>query len=118
MNIGAIKKVLQSVPRFFDVYYDFCDLVPTHIESWRGRYDLPALGWDFGSKTTVADLLAELELATSGKVYHGHKGGEYVFTDNSQLHVDNPGQSSNTVIVMVEIGDYFVVLHTLGGDRR
>ena len=41
MNIGSIKRMLQGVGEDKDVYFDFCDCVPTEIHSWRGIYAQP-----------------------------------------------------------------------------
>jgi hypothetical protein len=100
------------------VYFDFCDCIPTKISSWRGVYSDPAIGW-FPSgysgdekAPTVQEFLAELSTATSGKIYTGWKGGEFSYNDGHTLHVDNWGDSTNTEIIAVELGEYYVTLHT------
>lgn len=118
MNIGSIKRMLQDVDENKEVYFDFCDCVPTEINSWRGVYAQPALGWEptgysgNGKALTVRQFMDELNLATSGKEYSGWKGGEYKYNDNSVLHVDNPGSCSHTEIVSIEVDNWRVTLIT------
>jgi len=119
MIIGLLKENLKLAKEDFPVYFDFCNCVPTSIDSWRGIYAEPSLGWDtpapysgFGRPLTVKQLLDELVKATSGEVYHGWKGGEYKYHDNHKLHIDNPGCSTDTVITYVEITGWCVILHT------
>jgi hypothetical protein len=118
MNIGTIKKYLSVADETLPVYFDFCGCVPTEIGSWRGIYAEPAIGWDStgysgGAKApTVKEFLAELNLATSGKVYKGWKGGEFTYDDTNILHVDNRGDNTSTEIIAVEIGEYEVTIHT------
>lgn len=89
-----------------EVYFDFCYTTPTSISSWRGIYAEPALGWtDCGyggnggvKAMTVEKLLAELHKSIDGRYYTGWKGGDYTYSGKSTLHIDNPGDSSNTEI--------------------
>ena len=60
----------------------------------------------------VGELLEKLEQATDGRTYTGWKGGEYRYSDFSQLHIDNPGECSNTEIVGARLVDGIVVLST------
>lgn len=115
MNIGTIKKYLAVADKSVTVYFDFCGCMPTEIASWRGTYDEPAIGWcatGDGKAPTVKEFIAELEVATSGKVYTGWKGGNFTYTESSTLHVDNRGESTNTEIIAVEVGEYDVIIHT------
>lgn len=122
MNIGKIKQALKQANPNAVVYFDFGGCVPTTVASWRGVYSEPAIGWEGtsysggGKAPTAVGLLAELELATSGKIYQGWKGGDYRYDDNSDLHVDNRGCSTGTVIINVEVGEYEVVIHTRRND--
>ena len=54
----------------------------------------------------------EIEKVLSGFVYHGYKGGEYTYTEENTLHVDNYGRYTETEIVKVEVTSYCVYLHT------
>jgi hypothetical protein len=118
MNIERIKKFLLQANADALVYFDFCDCVPLGISSWRGKYDEPAIGWSpsgysgNGKAPTAKEFLCELDLATSGMIYTGWKSGDFSYTEQSVLHVDNPGEYTNTEIISVEIGEHQIVLHT------
>lgn len=118
MNIGDIKNRLKLANNSLPVYFDFCECVPTTIDSWRGNYEEPAIGWAAsgysgkGEAPTAQQFLDELKLATSGISYQGWHGGEYVYTDEAQLYVDNPGDCTRTKIIAIEILNDRVILHT------
>lgn len=128
MNKKEIISMLEFVEnKTKPVVFDFCGCVPTSIASWRGIYAEPAIGWEstgYSSKTenrhfykvTVNDLLIELKHAISGVEYTGWKGGKFSYTGNEILHVDNPGDCSNTEIVAVTELSYYVVLCTHKDD--
>jgi hypothetical protein len=118
MSIAAVMAELKTAKPDANVYFDFGGCVPTRVDSWRGSYAEPAIGWEpsgytgNGKPPTVTDLMAELERATDGREYSGWKGGEYSYSDSNTLHVDNCGDSTHTEIVRVEVDDWRVVLHT------
>jgi hypothetical protein len=121
MTIAEILKELKSAKPEMRVYYDFANCIPTRVDSWRGVYAEPALGWEPSGYSaakqvkypTVADLIKEIEQASNSKtVYSGWKGGDFTYTPNLPLHVDNPGDCTNTEIVRVEVNEYQIVLHT------
>lgn len=115
MSVGAVMESLKEARKEAQVMFDFCRCVPTKVDSWRGIYAEPAIGWApflDGKIPTVAEFLKELEEAISGRVFDGYKGGEYTFNRYDTLHVDNPGQCTNTEIVRVKVEDYRVLLCT------
>lgn len=115
MKVGELKNILNKLDKNKKVVFDFCDCIPTTIDSWRGIYAEPALGWKihgYADTPTVDQLLTELNIATNGKPYGGWKGGLYAFNDDSKLHVDNPGRCSYTEISGVDHEGYLVVLLT------
>jgi len=118
MNIGEVKRMLRKADPSLTVYFGFASCVPTTVGSWRGIYAEPAIGWapsgrnGDGVAPTVAALLEELERATDGRRYSGWKGGKYAYRDSDTLHVDNPGDCTNTEISRVELQDWRVILHT------
>lgn len=120
MIILDIKNQLKAAKPDTRVYFDFCQCVPTRVDSWRGIYAEPALGWSPSgySKSgpvkypTVGDLLIELDRATSGDIFCGWKGGEYAYSDNDTLHVDNPGDCTYTDITSIKVSKWEVVIHT------
>lgn len=118
MNIENIKRYLAIADEKLPVYFDFCNCAPTTVASWRGVYAEPAIGWCVtgyggnGKAPTVKELLDELCLATSGKMYSGWKGGDFTYNDKDTLHVDNQGECTDTEIISVEVCSSRITLHT------
>ena len=102
--IEALEKAHADAP----VQFAFAYAVPTTVDSWRGIYAEPALGWRDGGRgsstdgPTASTLLAELR-AVPSRTYSGWKGGEYCYRRSDPLHIDNPGECSNTEIARVEV---------------
>lgn len=121
MTIGKLKEILRTAKPEQCVFFDFCNCRPTTIDSWRGIYAHPALGWtptgysaneiDASKRTTVKALLNELEKGTSD-CYSGWKGDDYCYHDESLLHIDNSGDNTGTEIDYVTVGDLYVTIHT------
>lgn len=123
ITINELLTLLRGAPKpDGKVSYAFGWCLPTTIESWRGIYAQPALGWQpyhacTGEPPTVASLIKELEEAIDGREFTGWKGGQYSYTGDEPLHVDNPGEVSHTVIERVEISDWGrVTLHTASNE--
>lgn len=118
MTIGELMAALRKADGGVKVYYDFAGCAPTKVASSRGDYALPALGWcatgysGQGQAQTVAELITELEVAVSGMVYVGWKGGKYAYKLSDTLCVDNPGDWTDTHIVGVEDLEHEVIVHT------
>ena len=112
MRIKEILSALENVDSTKYIYFDFCKLNPTVIDSWRGSYNLPAIGFTDREAKTVAEFITELNTAISGKLYHGYKGGEYLFNAYQDLYVDNYGIFSETMVTGVKDKGYCVILCT------
>jgi hypothetical protein len=118
MTIDDLLHDLRKAKPDAVVMFDFCNCAPTKVDSWRGSYDDPALGWvatgySGNSKAPkVADLISELERAIDGREYTGWKGGEFRYAGSNTLHIDNRGDYTNTELVRAEIDDWRVLLHT------
>ena len=116
MIIREVLTMLKMVDPENEVMFSFGGCVPTKVASWRGCFAEPALGWaapqEDGKNPTVGGLIAELEGALK-KTYDGWKGGEFAYTLDDPLHVDNPGRWTETEIFRVELFSYTgVILHT------
>lgn len=119
LTINKLIDELKNVPnKELRVFYDFVNCIPTTVDSWRGIYAEPALGWEpsgysgnVNKYPTVESLLKELE-SVRGNRYDGWKGGEYYYTGNETLHVDNPGDANDTIIERVEVKPGEVTLVT------
>lgn len=114
MTIGQVIAELERAKPEATVRYSFASLHPTTVDSWRGIYSEPALGWEAlrSDGPKVKDVIAELRKATDGRKYTGWKGGDYSYDLNDTLHIDNPGQWTSTELARIEDRDYCVVLHT------
>lgn len=117
MTLGQLRDALRALPPTAHVQYDRFGLYWRGLDSWRGSYAQPALGWcetpapDGGS--TVAALIAEVDRALSGCSYGGWKGGEFSFDADSPVWIDKPGTTSKTYLVAVErVFDCLIVLRT------
>ncbi len=118
MKIKEIVKKLQWCDPKLPIVFDFVGCYPTTIESWRGIYADPAIGWshdrlDKYNCPTVEQFLEEIYKATeTDKRYQGWKGGWYQFNSEQELMVDNPGQYTLTRIVGVDVNGYQATLIT------
>lgn len=126
-TIKQLKECIEFQSIFLDpaalpVYFDFCDCLPTDIDSWRGSYEEPALGWEPSGyskcrdaadpRTSPSELIKRLEHSI-GPIYTGWKGGEYTFTLDSPLHIANRGDAQCTMIKAIAVEGWRIVIHTL-----
>lgn len=114
MRLGAMIDMLKAMPQHENVFYDFGNIEPTTLDSYRGYYDQLALGYnDDGSREpiTVATLLADCEQAV-GRTYSGYKGGDYTMDRATPVWVANYGRSNSTAIVGIREVSYGVVIDT------
>lgn len=117
MTIGELIDKLQPAKSDVIVKFDFGGTSPTKICSWRGNYAEASLEFTDGTYgshyTTVEELLAELNAAISNRVtFSGWKGGDYHYCRETQLHIDNHGNCTNTEIEQIEVDEWQVVIHT------
>lgn len=79
------------------IVFDFYDLVPTELISYRGYYNELALECDKGY-ISIIDFLNLLKSAI-GKEFYGYKGGTYIMDKETPVWVSAYGESSSTIIV-------------------
>lgn len=122
LTLGELINLLEADTQDKCVVYDFGDLVPTSLSSYRGYYHHLALGWRQSdsehSPPSVKDLLAELGKGIGG-VYSGWKGGEYVMSKDTPVWAANQGKDSRTAIVGVGSSNHsiYTIIHTAGEGR-
>lgn len=105
LTIGQIKSLLKKLPVDAYVEYDFGELVPSGVGSYRGRYNEPCLYFDQKKNhglIKVGQLLESLDELTTIE-FTGWKGGEYRYNDSMVLHVAECGRTSNTYVVDIEM---------------
>ncbi len=117
MTLGQLREALRAFSPTANVQYDRFGAYWNDLDSWRGSYAEPAIGWQEGPApnggSTVAALVEEVDKALSGCVYGGWKGGEFTFHEDSPVWIDNRGVSSQTYLVAVEqVFDSLIVLRT------
>jgi hypothetical protein len=111
--IGELEK---SKPETLVEFIPF-RLVPTSVQSWRGVYSEAALGYSAGIMKTAGELLANLKSAIDGREFTGWKGGDYTYTENTPLHIDNPGNyQQGGEISKIEVKDWIVQIHVSPSD--
>lgn len=114
-TINKVLECLREANLDATVTFSFGNCKPTKVDSWRGIYSEPALGFSsdiYDPNVTAESLISELEKSISGETYHGYKGGEFKFSGNDQLHIDSYGEYSETEIDKIEVHDGYVVIHT------
>jgi hypothetical protein len=120
LSLGELIALLSAADQTKPVVFDFPSTAPTRVDSSRGWYDHPALGWGATGysgqhqEPSVAAVVEELRTALRGS-YEGWKGGTYRYRENSPLWVDNRGDWSATYITGINTDGYAVVLLT---ERR
>ena len=116
LTIGHLKLALRNVDHRTPVVYDH-GARPHHCHSWRGHYRCPAIGHTLQpGETSTETVLALLDCLTTYEFY-GWKGGEYRYTDDDVLYIDNEGESTGyNTIYGVEFKGDSVVLHTQHKD--
>lgn len=122
MTIGEVLDKLSGVSDDIHVRFDFGGVAPTTINSWRGIYAEAAIGFSSGKygdeRSTVGALRKRLlDAIQPGTTYGGWKGGEYQYSKDTPLHVDNRGCYTNTELVRVQVQEWQVVLHTEFDDN-
>lgn len=117
MTIGEVIEALEKASPDAQVVFAFGYVVPTTVQSWRGIYGEAALGYKYDGSSTdrpsVSALLAVLRKAIEpGITFQGWKGGDYSYTMDTPLHIDNSGEYSCTELVRIQREDWQVTLHT------
>jgi len=106
-NLGAEDKRIVS--------FDFANMVPTNIDSWRGSYAELALSFNSdeeGETIKVGAFINMLESAV-GKTFTGYKGGDFTMSRHTPVWVANYGKSGSTAIIdVIDDGYWAAVLMT------
>lgn len=124
LSINGLIKALESKGltdkdgKYKQVCFDFGSAIPTTIDSHRGDYSIPALGYELSSydgngdySKCTSDKVIEMLKESIGSIREGWKGGTYRMDGDDQLWVANRGNSGHTGIVGVKglYGSYLVI---------
>lgn len=110
LSLGDLIALLKRLPLGQNIRFDFGDLAPTTLDSYRGFYEDLALGFGDGV-AHVGDLLRSCEAAV-GATFEGYKGGTYRMDERSRLWVSNRGATSGTTIVGLDDLGWTAILRT------
>lgn len=125
MSVGAAIRNLENVSARDShgdekpVRFDFCQLVPGAIQSYRGYYDHLAVGWvapDHASERVTVPLLLSRLKSAIGETFDGYKGGSYRMSESTPLWVANWGDAGYTQLVRVVESSVEVILVTRHED--
>ena len=121
----TLGKLIEKIDNIIDnrkesiealVFYDFCNLYPASIHSWRGNYHDVALDYDMCKYAAYSNNLSLKEFHTLlkdtiGKIFTGYKGGDYKMTKESLVWADCYGECSRTAIIdVIDVEDRIVLV--------
>ena len=106
------KKIKEKYGHEARIVFDFENLYPTNIDSWRGSYSELAL--EFACNGEPMEFSAFLKMLKNavGQTFLGYKGGEFVMTEDTPVWVANYGNCGNTAVVGVVDNEYEIILMT------
>lgn len=110
MTLGEILEVLESGGSKNVVFMGAEQYTIGELMSWRGSYSLPALSYEYATKTAdelYAQITDELKLT-----HHGYKGGEYKYTKDDAPYVAEYGRGQEFCIVDIKEEGGDLVLYT------
>jgi hypothetical protein len=119
LTLGEFTALLRGRPSDQTVRYDFCYMIPTTFDSYRGYYNQLALGHcelDYKTNEITVEELLKRAVAADGKVFEGYKGGQYTMGPYTRLWVANYGHVGSTAIVGLAHSDYMTVIQTAWCD--
>ncbi len=111
LSLGTIIELLERCNADAEVRFDFCNLVPAGIYSYRGFYNHLAVGHKEWHAVKVSEFLTALRDA-NGKTFEGYKGGDYTMHDQTPVWVALYGQTTDTGITGVIDKEPYVYLRT------
>lgn len=119
LSLGELILQLKALPKREDdepeIRFDFCDLFPTQLMSWRGIYAELALSWsDWNGEERPPKLSAFIKMLEEavGKTFEGYKGGDFTMTRQTPIWVAHYGESGNTAVVGVKDCNYMIIILT------
>jgi hypothetical protein len=109
VNVSNLPSRWPSIASLDDAY-------PHEFMSYRGFYERLGLDVSKDVPTTVGRFM-ELCKAQVNKSYHGYKGGEFVMTEDTRIHIAPFGTTSDFIIVGVLEVDMEVLLFVAEVDQ-
>lgn len=110
ITLGELIEKLEGCNLDATVYYEFANLHPCGIDSYRGFYEHLAIGYG-EEEIKGSDLIALCHDAVL-KRFHGWKGGVYLMDKDTPLWSANVGISTSIAITGVVNDESIVYLKT------
>lgn len=113
LTLGEIILKLEAIKdKEKDILFDFCQLRPISLRSWRGDYSELAFGFDEEHPyPKVKDVLQWCKDAV-GKTFQGYKGGDFTMGKSTPVWVANYGNSGDTGVLDIFDDAYSVYIIT------
>lgn len=114
IKLGEMISKLENLPQEVKVRFDFFDYIPGDFNSWRGAYSELALGYKRrkdGKELLAKDFLKYCKKQI-GCIHQGWKGGSFEMDENSEVWVDNNGESWGLPIRDIIFDGEFVIIKT------
>jgi hypothetical protein len=112
LNLGQLIALLTEEPPDNLIMYDFGNLVPTYVGSYRGYYNELALGWaEDNGVVRVSEVLQVLSRAV-GATFPGYKGGQYGMGTDTPVWIANYGKATSTAPIGVTRDYHVTLIHT------
>lgn len=116
ITLGALIRAIEDRQPKPDTWicFDFGGFYPDGVDSYRGYYEMLAIGYQ--SKRTESNCLAATLLedlySAIGRTFHGYKGGEFRMHENTLMWAANYGECNSTAVIGLADCDYQIILAT------
>lgn len=113
LTLGEIILKLEAIKdQEKDVLFEFCQLRPTVLDSWRGSYAELAFGFDEKYPYPKVKEVLQWCKDAVGKTFQGYKGGDFTMGKATPVWVANYGNSGDTGVLEIFDDEYSVYIQT------
>ena len=107
MTLGQLIEALKEYDSDKTVVFDWPDMVPCDVYSWRGDYEQLAIDYKESShseRPLLKEFLSELQDAI-GRTFPGYRGGEFMMYEHTPVHVAKYSYSGRCCVSGVTKGE-------------
>ena len=112
LTLGEIICKLEALEPETSVVFDFANVVPISLDSWRGSYDELAIEYGPSSSALRVDAFLEMLREAIGKTFIGYKGGDFVMGRRTPVWVSHYGEGERRAVIDVKNDGYRIVIVT------